>query len=414
MRRFIGFKIFCLIVLFTSCSMDVNEMADKGITADQTGDTADEVAFTAQSPYKSMIKLFDGDDNGVYHSFRIPSIVTAKNGNLIAFAEGRKNGNEDYGDINLVYKISTDNGLNWSSLMTVVGIGPGTWGNPTAVVDKTSGRVCLFMSWNSGTKNQFGNDGYDPIDTHGDRRVYYSYSDDHGLTWSEPENLTSTLLPPGAIWDAMGPGVGIQKLKSPNIGRLIIPAINRNIYSDDGGVTWQRLNVPAGSTSEGTVTELSSGWVMRNDRAISSVWNSGKRRYVSRGSSTGFSSFVPDNTLLDPKCQASTLRYNFDAPDRILFLNPASTTNRCKMRVRISYDDGYTWPISRAIYPNLTPQETCDMGFGGYSSMTKTADYRVGALIEINEDKYDSDGNRSIEFHKFNLAWILNGQSEPN
>jgi len=38
----------------------------------------------------------------------------------------------------------------------------------------------------------------------------------------------------------------------------------------------------------------------------------------------------------------------------------------------------------------------------------------TGALIEINENvNANSTSNRSIEFHKFNLSWILNGATEP-
>ncbi|WNG43746.1 exo-alpha-sialidase [Archangium minus] len=80
--------------------------------------------------------------------------------------------------------------------------------------------------------------------------------------------------------------------------------------------------------------------------------------------------------------------YNTDAPSRIMFLNPASTEGRCKMRVRISYDEGKTWndAQSRRIHETLTDKQTCEQGKGGYSSMTKTADYAVAALIERNED----------------------------
>ena len=84
------------------------------------------------------------------------------------------------------------------------------------------------------------------------------------------------------------------------------------------------------------------------------------------------------------------------------------------MRVRISYDGGVTWPISRRIYDWLTEQQAIDQGKGGYSSMVKTADFAVGALIEINEGLSNSDSSsKSIEFHKFNLPWILNGNPEP-
>lgn len=84
------------------------------------------------------------------------------------------------------------------------------------------------------------------------------------------------------------------------------------------------------------------------------------------------------------------------------------------MRVRISYDGGLTWPVSRKIYDWLTDSEAFAQGKGGYSSMVKTADYTIGALIEINENTGDSqNSHRFIEFHKFNLPWMLNGSTEP-
>src|SRR5699024_9647974 len=106
---------------------------------------------------------------------------------------------------------SKDNGVTWSALKTVVSEGNGTWGNPTAVVDEFNGRIWLFMSWNSGDHNQLGTDGFERIDSWGKRKVYASYSNDEGNSWSKPQDLTATLLPPNYTWDAMGPGIGIQK-----------------------------------------------------------------------------------------------------------------------------------------------------------------------------------------------------------
>ena len=355
--------------------------------------------------------LFNGGSEG-YHSYRIPSIVRCNSGTLIAFAEGRMSSNKDYGNINLVYKRSTNNGSTWGALQEVVGVGPGTWGNPTAVVDRNTGRVWLWLSWNSGTTNQGGTDGYDPIDEWGERKVYVSWSDDDGVTWATPVDKTSSLLPPGFTWDAMGPGVGLQTSVS-NPGRLIIPANRRNIYSDDHGATWHYQLVPNGS-GEPTIIELMNGQLMRNDRPGTAQFETAKRRWISTGTIGGsWSAWAPHNTLLDPRCEASVLRYTGE-PSRIMFLNPASTERRCKMRIRISYDEGVTWPISRRTHDWLTDEETCDQGKGGYSSMAKTADFAVGALIEINEDvSNNATSNRSIEFHKFNLPWILNGAVEP-
>lgn len=398
------------LALTTSCTRNVTPAPAKPVTATSDEELATNAA-SAAAPYHNTMVLFNGGSEG-YHSYRIPSIVRANSGTLIAFAEGRMANNKDYGNINLVFKRSTNNGSTWSALGEVVGVGPGTWGNPTAVVDRNTGRIWLWMSWNSGTTNQGGTDGYDPIDTWGERKVYVSWSDNDGVTWATPVDKTSSLLPPGFAWDAMGPGAGLQT-SNAHAGRLIIPANRRNIYSDDHGATWHYQLVPSGS-GEPTIIELMDGTLMRNDRPGTAQFETAKRRWISKGSiENGFSAFTPHDVLLDPKCEGSVLRYTGE-PSRIFFLNPASSERRCKMRIRVSYDEGITWPISRRTHDWLTDEQTCDQGKGGYSSMAKTADYAVGALIEINEDvSNNASSHRSIEFHKFNLPWILNGATEP-
>ena len=88
----------------------------------------------------------------------------------------------------------------------------------------------VFMSYNDADHNQFGNNGYQKIDRWGDRRVYYNASPDDGETWGSLRNMATELLPFGYTWDAMGPGNGIQLSGGAKPGRLIIPAIGRNIY----------------------------------------------------------------------------------------------------------------------------------------------------------------------------------------
>ncbi|WP_207515454.1 sialidase family protein [Longitalea luteola] len=402
-----GYPMRGLFAMITVITLSVTACKKAG--TDKPAELDNErVPETEATQTHTYTKIFDGGTDG-YHSFRIPSIVRTNANTLIAFVEGRMSMNKDHGNINVEYKRSTNNGSTWSAMMEVVGAGQGTWGNPTAVVDRNTGRIWVFMNWNAANKNIGGTDGYEKIDTWGDRKVYYSYSDDDGLTFSTPTDMTSTLLPPNYTWDAIGPGVGIQTSN----GTLVIPAQGRNIYSTDHGATWRYKLIPGG-TSEGAIVELMDGRLMRNDRATTSVWNTAKRRWVSRGTIAGsFSTFAPDDVLLDPACQGSIVRYTGE-PDRIMVLNSASTETRCKMRVRISYDGGVTWPISRKIYDWLTDSEAFAQGKGGYSSMVKTADYTIGALIEINENTGDSENShRSIEFHKFNLPWMTSGAVEP-
>jgi sialidase-1 len=399
-----------------ACQKRINASGSADIL--QTASTTTAAAPKLSAPIHNSLLLFNGGNEGAggvttYHSFRIPSIVRTSNGTLIAFAEGRRWSPSDYGDINLVCKRSTDNGATWSALREVSAAGAGTWGNPTAVYDRDSGRVWLFMSWNDQYKTQISD-----FTQWGDRRVFTTYSDDNGLTWSTPVDRTSALTPSTYLWDAMGPGIGIQTVTG-HPGRLIIPAYGRNIYSDDHGASWS-YQLIAGGKHESTIVELMNGNLLRNDRPSDAEWSSAMSRRKAVGTiESGFGAFSSDAGLPDPKCEGSIVRYNTDNPARIIFLNPNSTGKRCNMTARISYDDGATWPISRPIYD----WNTCDynaieagnnIAKGGYSSMIKTADFAVGALIEINEGLSNSStSNKSIEFHKFNLGWIVNGATEP-
>ncbi|MBI5380531.1 MAG: exo-alpha-sialidase [Opitutae bacterium] len=375
-------------------------------------------------------KLYDGGD-GSYHSYRIPSIVRAPNGDLVTFAEGRKNSNSDWGDIDIVirrYIVATN---TWTARTVLIGTvaNSGTWTNPTAVVDYTAGYQKIYLFFNM--HNQSYTDASPDPKPAGFRKTYMKYSTDNGATWSSHVDMTATLGGSTLSWDAVGPGSGIQRTVT-HAGHLVVPATGRNFYSADHGATWQALRVPTSgsiTTGESTIVECLDGTLLRNDRATTANWENAKRRWVSYGTITvngstitsNFPAPVPQDNLLDPRCEASIVRYNMNSPDRIYFLNSSSTVTRGKMQVKISYDDGVTWPRSRWLYvdnpmgsPNYaTPDDAADAGKGGYSSMTRTSDYAVAALVEINENVNSSTSNRSIDFHKFNLDWILNGATEP-
>ncbi len=349
--------------------------------------------------FNTPIKLFDGG-SGVYHSYRIPSIIRTKKGTLIAFCEGRVNNNRDYGNINLICRRSTTNGSGWGPEILVKS-SAGTWGNPTAVVNQSDGKIWLFMSYNDAGLSQTGENGTTKITQPGQRKTFVCYSTyaQDGNVWSNPVDVTNAVKPPNMVWDAVGPGIGIQKRFGSTSGRLIIPAINRNIYSDDNGSTWQYNPMPGG-TSEGTIVERLSGMLMRNDRGVGSTEF---YRYKSVGGiGTSWSNFEKVTDLPDPHCEGSILRYT-DSPSRIIFMNSASQSTRTAMRIRISTDEGIGWPVSKAIPQNGTGNAK----LGGYSSLVKTPDNMIGALIEFNENTSDSDNShRSIYFYKFNLAWI--------
>ncbi|RYP18668.1 hypothetical protein DL765_003803 [Monosporascus sp. GIB2] len=378
------------------------------------------------APYHKGFALFRSSNmagadklpNGVgFHSFRIPAVVRTASGRILAFAEGRRHDNRDFGDINLVFKrtkTTSDHGeslSDWESLQEVVGKGDGTWGNPTPVVDGST--IYLFMSWNSGDYSQNGGDilpngqKTKKIDKtwEGRRHLFLTQSTDDGKTWSEPVDMTEQLTPSGQAWDAVGPGNGIVI----SSGEVVVPAQGRNIIGrgQPGNRVWSYQPLQ-GAGSEGTIAQTPDGKLYRNDRA----GKDDNYRKVARGTLSSFGGFTLDSGLPDPACEASTFLYNLKddkGPARLLFLNSADADSRRHMRVRISYDaDAKKFNYGR----KLADAPIAGAGHeGGYSSMTKTADFKIGALVET--DFYQTGGSkddyRAIVWRRFNLSWVLNG-----
>src|SRR5262245_18838055 len=85
-----------------------------------------------------QVSVFDAGKDG-YHTYRIPSLITTKEGTLLAFCEGRKAGTSDAGDIDLLLRRSSDGGKTWGKTQVVWDDGPNTCGNPCPVIDAATG-----------------------------------------------------------------------------------------------------------------------------------------------------------------------------------------------------------------------------------------------------------------------------------
>jgi sialidase-1 len=304
--------------------------------------------------------------------------VTTGKGTVLAFAEGRKNNCGDAGDIDLVLKRSGDGGKTWGPLQVVWNDSTNTCGNPTPVVDEKTGAVILLSTWNIGEDHEKAIKDRTGKDT---RRVFVLSSADDGRTWTTPKEITGDVKPDNWTWYATGPGRGIQINKGKHKDRLVIPcnhveAGTRNsyshvIYSDDHGNSWKLGGIAQDSTNESTVAELSNGNLMLNMR------NTGKPRYrqiaVSKNAGKKWKAQPADTTLAEPVCEGNLIRYVFPGrKECLVFSNPASTTARVALTVRISYDDGKTWPVKKLLYE----------GPSAYSCLTVLPDGNLGCLYE--------------------------------
>lgn len=334
-----------------------------------------------------------------YHTFRIPSVMVSPKGTVLAFCEGRKNGSGDSGSIDLLLKRSTDFGRTWSSLQAVWHDGANTCGDPCPVVDRQTGAIWLLLSHNPGVDDE----SHIMAGTStGTRTAWVSRSDDDGVAWSQPVEITKQVKRPDWTWYATGPGVGIQ-LRS---GRLLAPCDNalagtrqwysHVIFSDDHGATWHIGGVVGPECNESQAVELGDGSVLLNMRSYRGL----NRRLVATSQDGGLTFSAPrdDPALIEPVCQASIIRYpgaNNVGTSRLLFSNPAST-KREKLTVRLSDDEGKTWPVAK---------ELCS-GPSAYSCLTVLPDKQIGCLYERgNKSPYEA-----ITFARFTLEWLTSGR----
>jgi sialidase-1 len=356
-----------------------------------------------------------------YACYRIPAIVRAANGDLLAFAEGRlADCSDSTSVIRLVCKRSRENGLNWEPLQTVARNffdgGEHACMNPSPVVDTVHGTGRIVVVFNKSESSE-----WDVVQGIGLDRVCCVFSDDNGYTWTDDIDITRQVHRPympsyaniypdaarpenqEADWrkHAVLPGHAIQ-LQAVCRGRILYTGCyttgddpvfetrNYLFWSDDLGRSWQMGSSIAtredGSNAKGLneamAVELESGAIMVNSRN----YQGGKivgRRAVTIGTfdATGDIHFQParhDPVLADSGIQASIIRYPHrkkgdQGKDRLLlFSNPDHPRARVNLTLRLSYDEGRTWPVSRIIDP----------GPSAYSDMVIQDDMKIGLLYE--------------------------------
>ncbi len=339
--------------------------------------------ITADTGADQLNYLFKSGEEG-YKCFRIPAVVKSAGGTVLAFAEGRRNGCSDTGSIDLVMKRSPDDGRSWGDLQVVWSDGANTCGNPAPVVDSETGRIFLLSTWNLGEDHEPDIISGKSRDT---RRVFVLSSADEGQTWSDPFEITGQVKKENWTWYATGPVHGIQLRHGEHRGRLLIPcdhieAVTREyrshvIYSDDHGDSWQLGGiVPQDQVNECTVAELDEGRLLLNMRNYDRSQRS-RRVSFSRDGGMSWSDIRPDPVLVEPICQASMLMFERDArPGLLLFLNPASREERVRMTLRMSPDQGGSWPVSRLLHE----------GPSAYSDMVQLNNREVLLLMETGAE----------------------------
>ncbi|MGW4595733.1 sialidase family protein [Streptomyces sp. NPDC004457] len=251
-------------------------------------------AHAATAGCASSVPYVSG--RGGYTVYRIPAAVKTRRGTVLAFAEGRRDGAGDTGDIDVVLRRSTDGGCTWGPL-TVVAAGQGrTRGNPAPVVDPHTGAVVLLTCANGGTVTE-ARIMRGEVTAEQGRRVFVQRSTDDGRRFTAPRDITAQVTRPGWRWYATGPGHAVALTRGPHSpgggapSRLLVPADHSAappagsrdtgqearyygahvLYSDDSGRTWHLGAVDDGydgvtNANETSAAQLPDGRVYLSSR----------------------------------------------------------------------------------------------------------------------------------------------------
>ena len=346
--------------------------------------------------------LFQSGDLG-YECFRIPAMV-GSDSKLYAFAEGRKGGCGDFGDVDILLRTSSDGGESWTEPQVIVDNANLQAGNPTPVIDILNpeypeGRLMLF--YNTGTQSE-----WETRSGNGRRKAFYKFSSDFGMSWSEPIDISnevhfdrfSSVEFADARTFALGPGHAIQLATGSKKGRIYLPANHSlgdpqenfadyrsyGIYSDDFGKSWKvSEDLPIPSSNEAMAVELPGELLllirMQNNKDRSKMI----ARSLDNGASWNQYHLVPE--LTSPVCQSSIIY--IPESDHLYHLGPASIEKREGLTLWRSTDRGRGW---KAL-------EIVESGFAAYSDVIQLSDTELGVLYE-SED-YDRIVFKRIEVY---------------
>lgn len=335
-------------------------------------------------------------------NYRIPTIITASDGSLVITTDRRKNNQGDLPeDIDVVCNVSHDGGHTWSEPYIIAqgqGFGKGFGDAALVRTDNQGGMMAVFVGgaglWASTPSNP--------------NRFYMSLSNDNGLNWSEPTDITHFIHGDDCLDEARQKWLGGFFASGNGLltqsGRIMFVAAMREndayslnnylFYSDDKGLTWHISDRASVGGDEAKVVELADGSILMSIRH-------GERRWynISHDGGINWQKEVSVwDDLFAPACNGDIISYECrDDGKKVLLQSLPYGESRSDVRVYVSYDNGKTWPweSSRCIVPYSS----------AYSSLCVLPDGTIGLYVE------EGDANAyEMVFYNFSFDWLTNGR----
>ena len=319
--------------------------------------------------------LFNAENNPEVSCYRIPSIITAINGDLIAAIDERVPSCGDLKwsrDINIVIRKSSDNGKTWGKIEKIIDYPLGqSASDPSMILDKQTNTIFLF---------------YNYMDLDNQKDIYYlKYisSNDNGKSWSKPVDITNQISKENWKNDFkfITSGRGIQTKKGTLLHCLVNLQKGTHVFgSNDNGKTWFITETPTSPGDESKIVELNDGSWMVNSRVnklgyrYSHVSNDDGKTWISK----------KEESIIDPGCNGSLIRYSHGEKNLLLLTNINNKKERKEIVLRYSIDEGRSWSNPKIIYN----------GEAAYSSMTVMENGNLGLFFEM--DNYTKNVFTSI------------------
>lgn len=385
-------------IVWVNCPLKKDSNIDQRIGASVSqvmlsNDSSFKMRATSPSMQPLGVALRNGGDDGV-HTYRIPGLTTTNKGTLIGVYDVRRRSGGDLpGDIDVGMSRSTDGGRTWDSMKVIMDMGNAPqWrydgiGDPSILVDRNTGTIWVAATWSHGNRSWRGSGpGLTPDET---GQLMLVRSDDDGITWSKPINITMQIKKPEWCFILQGPGKGItmrdgtivfaaQYQDPPEKQRLPHSTI---IYSKDHGKTWKVGTGAFDDTTESQVVEVEPGVLMLNCR-----YNRKGVRVVMTTRDMGKTwqkHPTSEQALIEPDaCMASLIdadrEVGRDVGGWLLFSNPDSTRGRNHITIKASPDRGLTWPKQHHLLLD-------EHNSAGYSCMTMIDEKTIGILYESSQ-----------------------------
>jgi sialidase-1 len=190
------------------------------------------------------------------------------------------------------------------------------------------------------------------------------------------------------LW-APAPGHGITLQD----GTLLLPTQGRDAdgkpfsnitYSKDGGNTWITSNPASSNTTENMAVQLANGSIMLNIRdnrnRTDMSENNGRSVYTTGNLGKTWQEHPTSRAvLIESTCMASIHKHiyfeNGIQKSVLLFSNPNTKQGRHHTTIKVSFDDGNTWPEKCWLLLDAEKSR-------GYSCLTSIDEKTIGILYE--------------------------------